>query len=89
MNRRIAGRYAPRSRMLTVYDSRGETLARFKMHEPASSPGFRKLRLYEQSTRAARIAKGCAIFIVMLAFAALLSVDDYDSPRQHETAERQ
>lgn len=41
----------------------------------------RRRPLYEQPNRAARIAKGIAVFIVALAFAALLSVDDYEAPR--------
>ena len=44
----------------------------------------RRLRLYEKPNTAARIAKGVAVFIVMLAVAGLLSVDDYEptNPRQ-------
>ncbi len=92
MNRRncIADRYSGRlqSGTITVYDSRGETLARFRMKEPpfGEAPPFRRRPLYEQPNKAARIAKGVAVFIVALAVAALLSVDDYEAPAPEPSA---
>ena len=44
----------------------------------------RRRPLYQQPNKAARIARGVAVFIVALAFAALISVDDWEPQRTHE-----